>query len=68
MKVPKAKIVKMIQEMLDEESPVNVTKTVSDDGETVVFTVTVPGSSHAKAVFNEKEARELVEKLNAELN
>jgi hypothetical protein len=78
MKVPKAKIVKMIQEMLDTPGHVQVQKT--EDG---LLVVDVPGSD-AKAVFSEEaagelveklikampseEARELVKKLNAELN
>ena len=57
MKVSKTKIVKMIQEMLDTPGHVQVTKT--EDG---LLVVDVPGSD-AKAVFNEKEAKELVEKL-----
>jgi len=62
MKVPKAKIVKMIQEMLDTPGHVQVQKT--EDG---LLVVDVPGSD-AKAVFSEEEARELVKKLIAALN
>ena len=57
MKVSKAKIVKMIQEMLLEEDLVQVQKTL---GGSIV--IDVPGSD-AKAVFNEEEARELLAKL-----
>jgi len=62
MKVPKTKIVKMIQEMLDTPGHVQVTKT--EDG---LIVVNVPGSD-AKAVFSEEEARELVQKLAAALD
>ena len=62
MKVPKAKIVKMIQEMLDTPDHVQVTKT--EDG---LLVVDVPGSD-AKAVFSQEEAKELVKKLLAALN
>ena len=62
MKVPKAKIVKMIQEMLDTPDHVQVTKT--EDG---LLVVNVPGSD-AKAVFSQEEAKELVKKLLAALN
>ena len=56
MKVSKAKVVKMIQEMLLEEDLVQVQKRAGS------IVIDVPGSD-AKAIFNEEEARELLAKL-----
>ena len=62
MKVSKKKIVKIIREMLDEDSGVNVTKT-----EQGLVVIDDPGSD-ARAVFNQKQVLELIEKLTAALD